>query len=412
MTIDPAASSGPRRIGRVLARRPAGATGLLTLAFVSFIGLGLPEATLGVAWPAMRADLDLPVEALGLLLWAYTGGYLVAGATAGRIGRRGGVGTVLWVAAASSTLAMFGYVGAPSVALLLPAVAANGFGAGLIDTGLNAHLALHHGPRAMNLLHASFSIGTTLGPLAAAGALGAGVSWRWPYLAYAVLQAGLLAAFWRTRRSWSGTPIDHGGADAPPIRRRVALVMSLSLFFASTGVEAAIGAWSATLLVDGRGVSPGTAGLFVTTYWAGMTVGRVLLGIAGGRIDPRRTLGGSVVGVVAGTVVLWLDPAGLGVLGLPVAGLSIAGLFPAMVLLTPRRLGADRIEAVMGWQIAVAALGGATVSAAIGVIAGPDVTRLAPGLAAAAILVAVLVVVAERVAPVGPPAAVSRARPG
>lgn len=399
-------------LARLIARRPAGLTGLLVLAFVSFIGLGLPEATLGVAWPAMRADLGLAVEALGLLLSTYTVGYLAAGALAGRIGRHGGVGTVLWVAAASSTVAMAGYVLAPTAVVLLPAVAANGFGAGLLDTGLNAHLALHHGPRAMNLLHASFSIGTTLGPLAAAAALGAGASWRWPYVAYAVLQAGLLTAFWRTRRSWSGPTEQPGDHRGPPIRHRVALAVSLSLFFASTGVEAAIGAWAATLLVDGRGVSPATAGLFVTTYWAGMTVGRVALGVVGGRLDPGRTLGATVGGVLVGTVVLWLDPAGLGVLGLPVAGLAIAGMFPALVLLTPRRLGADRTEAVMGWQVAVASLGGAVVSAAVGVVAGPDVTRIAPGLVGAALLVAVLYLVAERVAPAGPPPSVSPRRAG
>jgi fucose permease len=402
MTTPPLPSRADGVLARLVARRPAGLTGLLVLAFVSFVGLGLPEATLGVAWPAMRGDLDLPVEALGLLLSTYTVGYLVAGGTAGWIGRHGGVGTVLWVAATSSALAMAGYVAAPTVLVLLPAVAANGFGAGLLDTGLNAHLALNHGPRAMNLLHASFSIGTTLGPLAAAAALGAGVSWRWPYLGYAVLQAGLLVAFWRTRRAWGGAPSAAPGNDAGPVRRRLALAASLSLFFASTGVEAAIGAWAATLLVDARGVAPATAGLFVTTYWAGMTAGRVALGVIGDRLDPGRTLGATVAGVVVGTLVLWLDPAGLGVLGLPVAGLAIAGMFPALVLLTPRRLGADRTAAVMGWQVAIAALGGAVVSAAVGVVAAPDVSRIAPGLVGAATLVVAFYVIAERVAPAGP----------
>src|SRR5438067_2015835 len=41
---------------------------LLGLAYLGFLGLGLRSGLLGVAWPSIRADFDLQLDALGALL--------------------------------------------------------------------------------------------------------------------------------------------------------------------------------------------------------------------------------------------------------------------------------------------------------------------------------------------------------
>ena len=56
-------SSGPARVragqpGRVV----------VGLALLAFIGLGLPDGVLGVAWPSMRRSFHVPMESLGPLL--------------------------------------------------------------------------------------------------------------------------------------------------------------------------------------------------------------------------------------------------------------------------------------------------------------------------------------------------------
>jgi len=40
---------------------------LLVLAYIAFVALGLPISLMGVAWPTLRAELSLPLDALGLL---------------------------------------------------------------------------------------------------------------------------------------------------------------------------------------------------------------------------------------------------------------------------------------------------------------------------------------------------------
>ena len=39
-------------------------TALLTLIYLSFISLGLPDAVLGAAWPTMSVDLGAPILSL------------------------------------------------------------------------------------------------------------------------------------------------------------------------------------------------------------------------------------------------------------------------------------------------------------------------------------------------------------
>ena len=46
---------------------PTGSLVLLAIIYLAFVSLGLPDGVFGVAWPAMRAGLEAPLEAAGRL---------------------------------------------------------------------------------------------------------------------------------------------------------------------------------------------------------------------------------------------------------------------------------------------------------------------------------------------------------
>ena len=139
--------------------------GLVLLAYVAFISLGLPDGLLGVAWPSMRADFALPLDALGMLLVASTSGYLTSSFFSGRIVARLGVGGLLAASCAATGGSLLGYTLAPSWMTLVPFGLVAGLGAGAIDAGINTYIASHHGESLMQWLHASFGVGITLGPI-------------------------------------------------------------------------------------------------------------------------------------------------------------------------------------------------------------------------------------------------------
>ena len=63
-------------------------TRLLVLAYLAFISLGLPDATLGIAWPSLRRGFELSPSAIGLVLVVGVSGYFLSGLLAGSLDRK------------------------------------------------------------------------------------------------------------------------------------------------------------------------------------------------------------------------------------------------------------------------------------------------------------------------------------
>jgi len=112
-----------------------------------------------------------------------------------------------------------------------------------------------------------------------------------------------------------------------------------------------------------------------------LTAGRFGLGIVGHRLGPLPTLHGSVVVSLVGLGLLWVDPAGFGVIGLPITSLGLAAIFPTLIAVTPARLGTKRSTRSIGHQLAAANLGVAAIPWLLGIVAERlGVAALAPGL--------------------------------
>ena len=383
------------------------ARGLYVLALAAFVALGIPDGVLGVAWPSMRADLGRPVSALGVLLVAQTGGYLLATAANGALVARLGTGRLVAASAAVAVVGFAAFAVAGAWPVLVVAGGGAGAAAGMVDAGVNAHVAVHHGRRAMGLLHAAFGAGATAGPLLVTGLLRADVSWRGSYALMAGVQAVLLVAFLATRRDWSPAPPDPPPAvdpapQAAPPGAALLFPLTLASFFVYTGLEIATGQWAYSLLVEQRATGATAAGLWVATYWAALTGGRLAMAVAADAVAPATLLGGACLGAVAGTVLLWADPGGAGALGLPVIGLSLSPVFPTLVSLTPARLGNERAAHAIGYQLSAAGVGAAALPGGVAVaIDAGGLATLAPALAGMAVVLLVLHLAAEAVT--GPP---------
>ncbi len=387
---------------------------VVVLAFAGFILLGLPDGVLGVAWPSLSADLDRSLAELGVLLLFATAGYMAATALNGRLTQRLGTGPLLVISCVATSAGLFGYAVAPHWWLLLAISLALGAGGGLIDAGVNAYVAVNHGARVMNLLHASFGLGATLGPLIMTVALDWLGSWRWGYALLGAFQAVFGIAVWRYRDRWSGIQDEASRratrAARPQPASRWLMGGMLGLFFLYTGLEIAAGQWSFTLLTRSRGIADGVAALWVAAYWGSFTGGRLLAGMAGNRISPELTLRLSMVGAVLSAAVFWWSPQDwIGNIGLAGLGFSNAAIFPSLVLLTPQRLGVSFAPWAIGYQLAAASVGAAVVPAAIGVaVAEAGLDAIGPGVFFAAAAMLLLAEVVERARGRLDPAAAAR----
>lgn len=390
------ATAGP------VARAPRG---LVAGSLFAFMTLGLPDGMLGVAWPALRHGFGQPLAGLGELLLASVVGYLTVTSLTGSALRRFGTSAVLIGAAVLAAIGTATFTASPWWPALVVASAVLGAAGGGLDAALNTAIALAGRTRLMNLIHAAFGVGAAVGPLLITLALAATDSWRGGYAVLLACQVGLIPIWIGLRRAFPDAP-GRGRQAAPPptpdapraagYGQATLVSLSLGLFVCYGGVEIAVGAWAASFLRGADHLSATLAGLAVFGYWASLAAGRLATAALGRRLTAQAAAMIGTLGVIAGTAGILADltPAATG-LALIVTGLCLGPIFPALINLTPGRLGAATAVHAVGWELAATGGGGAGLTALIGVVLqrfgltslGACVLALALGLAGLNMLV-------------------------
>jgi fucose permease len=380
------------------------------LALGSFVVLGLPDGIIGTAWPSMRVTFGAPVGDLGLILLLATAGSVLVTIFVGTLIQRLGVPALLAVAGFCLALAAAGFGLAPGFGLVLGVAVLSGAAAGMMDAGLNTAIALSGRLRLLNLLHGAYGIGTAIGPLVVTAAILTG-SWRPAYLVLVVLDLFIAGSWLRQRRregpasAAAKKPPAAGPQSAPQwSRRRYGLVLAvgMSVFFLYTGLEVGAGQWEATFCRGQLNLSTSATGLAVFGYWGALTAVRISLAVVPRPVAPRIVVRvGSALAVIAAAVIWWQPGPTVTVIAFAVLGGALAGVFPALVTLTPVRIGERRAQHVIAWQVGAAAAGGAGISALIGLLIGTaGLAVLGPSLTTLAILVVATELILTRLAPV------------
>ncbi len=341
---------------------------------MAFISLGLPDGLLGVAWPSMRTSFNVSIESLGALLAAATAGYVVSSFSSGRLLRRVNLGVVLAASCLLTACALLGYAASARWLAVLGLAAVLGLGAGAIDAGLNTYVATFYSARMLNWLHACFGIGAASGPLIMTAVLRNGSSWRTGYLIVGIAQVALAACFALTSRAWpraEGASHEAARSEAATMGATLALPaawLGMAVFVAYAGLEASIGAWTYTLLTEGRGMPPADAGLLASLFWGGMTAGRLLAAAGGGLVAVHHMLRATMLLAGTGTIIVvaGMGAAATGV-GLLLAGVACGPIFPSLIATTPGRVGPAHAANAVGFEIAASALGLALVPGIVGV---------------------------------------------
>jgi fucose permease len=352
--------------------------GLILLIFVAFIALGMPDGLLGVGWPSIRTSFNVPIDALGALLFVSMIGYLTSSFLSGELTRRWGVGRLLIVSCTLTGIGLIGYTFVPQWWMPVALGLAAGMGAGGIDSSLNAYVARHYSAGLMQWLHASYGVGITAGPLIMTAALTNFQNWRLGYLLVGAVQIVLSITFWITLPIWQQNNNASAESPAEPQkevnlgqtlkRRRVWL--SMLLFFFYVGSEVTMGTWVYSLLTEGRGVNPRLAGYFAGSYWFTFTIGRILAGLVTRKINIQSLVKICIIAAILAGVILGLNlSTWVNLAAVAVIGFAFAPVFPGLMSGTPLRVGQQHSNNTIGMQAAAGALGGTALTSLVGVLA-------------------------------------------
>jgi fucose permease len=356
--------------------------GVVLLAFVAFVALGLPDGLLGVGWPSIRAGFALPLDAIGLFLTTVVAGYMTSSFFSGVLLSRLGVGRLLAASCLLTGAALIGYTLVPQWWMMVVLGVFAGLGAGAIDAGLNTYVAAHFGEGLMQWLHASWGVGVTIGPILMTLGLTAFNTWRFGYQIVGVFQLALAVCFMLTLAMWTQHQNSAVSGDEAEQRltdyqtpmtatlRQPQVWLSVLLFFLYVGAESSLGTWTYTLLTESRGVDQTLAGFFAGSYWFTFTIGRIVAGTIASRTGVNRLVLAGLIGALLGVALLSWNPSEIAnVVAVAVIGLSIAPIFPALMSGTRARVG-DRYAAnTIGMQMTATGFGMAIVPSLMGVLA-------------------------------------------
>lgn len=350
-------------------------------ACIGMLLFGIALATLGAILPSLIQRLKLDRTEAGSLLALMSLGILAGSLVFGPVVDRRGYKGMLAAAVVVMALGLEGIAFAPSIALLAVSAIIIGLGGGVVNGGTNALVAdISVGGRAAGLasLGVFFGIGAFGVPLVL-GLLRERIGDAGVVAGIGVLVA-LVPAYYAAIRfpepkQPQGFPVRHA---AELLRDPVLVMMGVILFFES-GMEMAVGGWTATYLNQELKLSPERALYLLSLYWLGMTGARLVLAWLLTRVSPvvalLSSLGVALVGVLTLIGARTTASAGAGTL---LAGAGFAAVFPVILGYV-----GDRHERLSGTAfgvvLAMALLGGTVLPYVTGVLG--DAVGLRPSLA-------------------------------
>lgn len=350
---------------------------LLAVIYLSFISLGLPDALLGSAWPAMYGEFGVPVSYAGIISMIIAAGTIVSSLQSDRLTRKLGTGKVTAISVAMTAVALFGFSFSNSFWLLCFWAIPYGLGAGSVDASLNNYVALNYASRHMSWLHCMWGVGASLGPYIMGYAMTGGQGWNSGYGYIAVLQIVLTIILIFSLPLWKNRAEEKNADDVNAKTLTLKEIIKISgakeimiTFFCYCALEQTTGLWASSYLTLHKGISADKAASFASMFFIGITIGRAFSGFITMKLSDSKMirLGQGVAAI--GIITLML-PFGeyISLIGLIMIGLGCAPIYPCIIHSTPEYFGADKSQAIIGVQMASAYIGTLLMPPIFGLIA-------------------------------------------
>ena len=348
---------------------------LLSIIYISFISLGLPDALLGAAWPIMYGELQVPMGYAGILSMTIAGGTIISSLLSDRWVRKLGTGVLTTLSVCMTAIALWGFSTAHHFIILCLWAIPYGLGAGAVDAALNNFVALHYKAKHMSWLHCFWGIGATLGPYIMGFCLTGGMKWQSGYYFVFIIQIVLTGVLIFSMPLWKKDKIEAEEEKHTNSFRMKELVQipgarqALIAFFCYCALETTTGLWGSSYMVAGRGISADVAAKGISLFYLGITVGRFLSGFITMKLSDKNMVRlGQGIAVLG--VTLLLVPMGNSMLYIAfiLIGMGCAPIYPSLLHATPEHFGKELSQAIMGMQMACAYMGSTFVPPLVGLI--------------------------------------------
>lgn len=277
----------------------------------------------------LRDEQGTSRSVAGLHGTALAVGSLVSALLVARLVLRFGRTAVMWAGLATLCTGILVYTSSTAIPLTLAGAFIGAFGGSFVVVSSAPVLSDHHGesgPSAISEANAVAAGVGTVAPLVVGACVGLGLGWR-PALLVLLPVVLALAVAGRGVRAPRPALAADDGESAGRLPRRYWI--SWGVVTAGIAVEFCLVLWTADVLRDRMGLSPGPAAAGVTALVAGMCAGRVLGGRLALRWPVDTLLYAAILTAGCGFTVFWLtDLTALALPTLLLCGLGVALFYP------------------------------------------------------------------------------------
>ena len=361
---------------------------LLIIIYIVFISLGLPDSLFGVTWPVIHTEFAIPqsfASIYSIIISVCTGGVSFV---AGKLIRKFGTGKVTFFSTLLTVIALFGISISPNIVVMMLFAVILGYGAGAIDTGLNNFVSLHYEARHMNWLHCFWGVGVTISPMIMSGFLGGEEgNWRNGYRVVALMQLAIAMLVLFTLNKWKICENDGAAEEEVKevseksfldlIKMKGVGTSILSLGFYCGG-EFLIGTWGATYAVNVFEIAPEVAAKWISLYYGGIMVGRVISGFVSMKLSDNALIKIGMTVAGAGILILLLPIGSASLMGLFLIGVGYGPVFPSVLHSIPAKFGTEYSADITGYHMGSAYAIGFGVQLVYGFVASATTFTITP----------------------------------
>lgn len=358
---------------------------LLSLIYLAFISLGLPDSLLGAAWPTMQASYHVPISYMGIISMTISGGTICSSLLSERLTNRFGTKYVTVFSVFLTAFALFGFSLSNNYWILCIWAVPYGLGAGAIDAALNNYVANHYNSRHISWLHCFWGVGTIISPYIMSAAL-LHSSWENGYRMVALVQFAIALillstlSVWKVNQKNDDEKEDHALLGLKGAFKIKGVPYLLTGFLCYCAAESTAMLWASSYLTQARNISKESAAAFASLFFIGITAGRFAAGFLSEKLGDRKMirLGTAIIifGILCISLPVKTDAAALA--GLVVVGLGCAPIYPCIIHSTPSHFGSRNSQAIIGIQMASAYMGSTFIPPLFGLIANHISIKLFP----------------------------------
>ena len=338
---------------------------LLSVIYLAFVSLGLPDSLLGSGWPTMRTDFDVPSSYAGYVSMSISFMTIISALIAPYLIRK--IRTQ-WIVVLSILLTVIGLIGfsfSTQYWMLFLFVVPYGFGAGSVDSALNNYVAKHYSSSVMNFLHCFYGVGAMISPYIMSLAL-AHAHWNEGYRWTAYIQSGIMLVsllsvpLWKKKSGEAGGDEEKDSAGIKDALKIRGVIPTLIAFFAYCSGEATCFLWTSSYFAGTKeNISAETCAAFGSLIFGGLMLGRLISAFVSNKFGDKLLIRIGIAVEAVGILLIFLPLPGyiFAAVGFVVTGTGMGPVYPAIQHMAPANFGRKNSAAVIGLQMASAYIG-------------------------------------------------------